>query len=80
MVTVPAHPMTADDAFRLISTSLADNWQICALVGWVIMYNDHPRSYPSAFRYYRAGGEVSTQTPSTRQPSKHDTETEDNDE
>jgi hypothetical protein len=73
MVTVPEGAMTVDEAFRFIAQHLPEKWQICALLGWVIMYDDSPSTYPSARRYYRLDG-VSTQIPKTRKPSKNDTE------
>ncbi|MCX4676050.1 GIY-YIG nuclease family protein [Streptomyces sp. NBC_01433] len=71
MVTVPEGDMTADEAFRFVSQHLAGKWQICALLGWVIMYDDSPSTYPSARRYYRSG-EVLDQAPKTKQPGKND--------
>ncbi|MGI5528960.1 Eco29kI family restriction endonuclease [Streptomyces syringium] len=54
-VFVPAAEMTADEVFKVISAEIPDNWQIAALMGYVIMYDDSPMSYKSAWRYYRAG-------------------------
>lgn len=79
MVTVPEGEMTVDDAFRFVAQHLSDKWQICALLGWVIMYDDSPSSYPSARRYYRNGG-VSDQVPKTRKPGKNEAEDEVGDE
>ncbi|MFD4723506.1 GIY-YIG nuclease family protein [Streptomyces seoulensis] len=73
MVTVPDGNVTADEAFRFIAQHLPGKWQICALLGWVIMYDDSPSTYPSARRYYRPDG-VSTQVPKTRKPSKNETD------
>ncbi|MFF1306820.1 GIY-YIG nuclease family protein [Streptomyces sp. NPDC058307] len=73
MVTVPEGNMTVDEAFRFVAQHLPDKWQICALLGWVIMYDDSPTTYPSARRYYRFEG-VSTQTPKSRKPGKGDAE------
>ncbi|MBB6415848.1 GIY-YIG nuclease family protein [Streptomyces sp. AK010] len=76
MVTVPEGNMTVDEAFRFVAQHLPDKWQICALLGWVIMYDDSPTTYPSARRYYRFDG-VSTQTPKSRKPGKGDAEDDD---
>ncbi|QNP71698.1 GIY-YIG nuclease family protein [Streptomyces roseirectus] len=73
MVTVPEGEMTVDEAFRFVARYLPGKWQICALLGWVIMYDDSPTTYPSARRYYRPEG-VSNQTPKTRKPGKDETE------
>lgn len=54
-VHVPAAEMTADEVFRLISAEIPDKWQIAALMGYVIMYDDSPSTYKSAWRYYRDG-------------------------
>ncbi|WP_280674099.1 GIY-YIG nuclease family protein [Kitasatospora sp. MAA19] len=55
LITVPEGQATADEVFRLISAAIPDKWQITALVGYVIMYDDSPAAYNSAWRYYRAG-------------------------
>ncbi|MGW8767667.1 GIY-YIG nuclease family protein [Streptomyces sp. NPDC055815] len=78
-VTVPDGEMTVDDAFRFVAQHLTGKWQICALLGWVIMYDDSPSTYPSARRYYRLEG-VSDQAPKTRKPSKNEAEDEGEDE
>ncbi|MDA0564663.1 GIY-YIG nuclease family protein [Streptomonospora sp. S1-112] len=57
-VTVPADQMTADEIFQLISAEIPDKWQITALMGYVIMYDDSPRPYKSAWRYYRDGRRI----------------------
>lgn len=75
LVTVPDGEMTVDEAFRFVAQHLPDKWQICALLGWVIMYDDSPSTYPSARRYYRLEA-VSTQVPKTRKPSKNDMDEE----
>ncbi|MFI5937868.1 hypothetical protein [Actinoplanes sp. NPDC051494] len=69
-ITVPEPDMTADEVFRLIAANLTGGWQIAALVGWVIMYDDNHRIYPGAFRYYRLDGVVADQEPMTRKPSR----------
>ncbi|MEU2439257.1 GIY-YIG nuclease family protein [Streptomyces rubradiris] len=79
MVTVPEGEMTVDDAFRFVAKNLPGKWQICALLGWVIMYDDSPSRYPSARRYYRSDG-VSDQIPKTRKPGKNEAEDEVGDE
>ncbi|MFJ1938130.1 GIY-YIG nuclease family protein [Kitasatospora sp. NPDC088160] len=55
LVQVQVGPTTADEVFRLISAEIPDRWQIAALMGYVIMYDDSPSHYKSAWRYYRAG-------------------------
>ncbi|MFJ9583840.1 GIY-YIG nuclease family protein [Streptomyces acidicola] len=75
LVTVPETDMTGDEAFRFVAQNLPSGWQICAMLGWAIMYDDSPSTYPSARRYYRLEG-VSEQTPKTRKPSKNDTDDE----
>ncbi|MFF7798083.1 GIY-YIG nuclease family protein [Streptomyces olivaceus] len=54
-VHVPADGMTADEVFRLISAEIPTKWQVTALMGYVIMYDDSPSEYKSAWRYYRNG-------------------------
>ncbi|WP_075662760.1 hypothetical protein [Streptomyces acidiscabies] len=75
MVTVPDGAMTVDEALRFVAQHLTGKWQICSLLGWVIMYDDSPTTYPSARRYYRPEG-VSDQVPRTRKPGKNETEDE----
>jgi hypothetical protein len=53
-VEVPRSRMKADEVFRLISAELPAQWQIVALMGYVIMYDD-AQTYPSAWRYYHRG-------------------------
>ncbi|MFD4398475.1 GIY-YIG nuclease family protein [Kitasatospora sp. NPDC058478] len=55
LFTVPEGQVTADEVFRLVSAAIPDKWQITALVGYVIMYDDSPAVYNGAWRYYRAG-------------------------
>lgn len=57
-IHVPSESLTADQAFRLISTAIPESWQITALMGYGIMYDDAPATYKSAWRYYRAGSHV----------------------
>ncbi|UPT43572.1 MULTISPECIES: GIY-YIG nuclease family protein [Streptomyces] len=71
MVTVPEGDMTVDEAFRFVALHLTGKWQICALLGWAIMYDDSPSEYPSARRYYRPEG-VLDQAPKTREPGRSD--------
>ena len=75
MVTVPEGAMTVDEALRFVAQHLTGKWQICSLLGWVIMYDDSPTTYPSARRYYRPEG-VSDQVPRTRKPGRNETEDE----
>lgn len=72
-ISIPDCGMTADEVFRLVAEHLYEQWRICALVGWVVMYNDSPRTYPSAFRYYGPEG-VTEQKPMTRKPGKGESE------
>ncbi|GGY25313.1 helix-turn-helix domain-containing protein [Streptomyces djakartensis] len=51
-LVVPEGPLSADAAFRLLARSLGDTWQISALKGHVLLYQEHTR-YPNAVRYYR---------------------------
>ncbi|WP_435590806.1 GIY-YIG nuclease family protein [Nocardia sp. bgisy118] len=53
-VDLPRAALSADDAFRIVSEALAAKWQITALMGYVIMYQES-KQYKSAWRYYRAG-------------------------
>ncbi|MFG2974607.1 GIY-YIG nuclease family protein [Streptomyces sp. NPDC048331] len=57
-VHVPAAEMTADQVFRLIAVEIPDKWQVAALMGYVIMYDDSPTTYKSAWRYYRDGQSI----------------------
>lgn len=52
---VPVDGMTADEVFRLISAEIPAKWQVAVLMGYVIMYDDSPIEYKSAWRYYRNG-------------------------
>ncbi|MFD7508584.1 GIY-YIG nuclease family protein [Streptomyces sp. NPDC059853] len=64
-VTVPLAEMSADEVFRLVSAHLPGAWQISALMGYVIMYDDKRVGYPSAWRYYR-GGEIVDHEPTAK--------------
>ncbi|MEW2607486.1 GIY-YIG nuclease family protein [[Kitasatospora] papulosa] len=57
-VHVPAAGMTADEVFRLVSAEIPTKWQATALMGYVIMYDDSPTAYRSAWRYYRDGERI----------------------
>ncbi|MFG3496228.1 GIY-YIG nuclease family protein [Streptomyces sp. NPDC047928] len=57
-VHVPSADMTADEVFRLVSAEIPARWQITALMGYVIMYDDSPDTYRSAWRYYRDGQRI----------------------
>ncbi|MEV5881582.1 Eco29kI family restriction endonuclease [Streptomyces sp. NPDC052020] len=61
-VTVPEGPLSADQAFRLLSSAVGEEWQISALMGYVLMYRERGVSYPSAIRYY-VGGQVTEAIP-----------------
>ncbi|WP_433563213.1 caspase, EACC1-associated type [Nocardia sp. CA-151230] len=52
LVELPQGDLSADGAFRLLAEALGDSWQITALLGYVVMYQERDRQYPSAFRYY----------------------------
>ncbi|MFJ8888959.1 GIY-YIG nuclease family protein [Streptomyces sp. NPDC102402] len=58
-VHVPAAEITADEIFRLVSAEIPSKWQATALMGYVIMYDDSPTAYRSAWRYYRDGERIS---------------------
>ncbi|WP_330174217.1 GIY-YIG nuclease family protein [Streptomyces sp. NBC_01498] len=73
MVNVPEGEINVDQALRFVARHLTGRWQICSLLGWVIMYDDSPTSYPSARRYYRPEG-VFDQEPRTRKPGKNEAE------
>ena len=75
MVDVPEGGLTVDEAFSLVAKHLSDKWQICSLLGWAIMYDDAPNTYPSASRYYRPDG-ITNQKPVTRKPGKNEKEDE----
>ncbi|MDT0567033.1 hypothetical protein RM704_05950 [Streptomyces sp. DSM 3412] len=51
-LVVPEGPLSADTAFRLLARSLGDTWQISALKGHVLLYQERTQ-YPNAVRYYR---------------------------
>ncbi|MGW2677862.1 GIY-YIG nuclease family protein [Streptomyces sp. NPDC001436] len=55
---VPSAAMTADEVFQLVSAEIPAKWQVAALMGYVIMYDDSPNNYKSAWRYYRDGQRV----------------------
>jgi hypothetical protein len=71
--------MTADEVFRLVAAQLPDTWQISALMGYVIMYDDKRVDYPSAWRYYR-GSEVVAHQPASKPANSKDEEPEDDEE
>jgi Eco29kI restriction endonuclease len=53
-INVPRGPLTADELFTLIGSTVAEfdeRWQITALIGYVIMYPSHG-PYPQARRVY----------------------------
>ncbi|MFE7453068.1 Eco29kI family restriction endonuclease [Streptomyces griseus] len=57
-VNVPSAEMTADEVFQLVSAEIPAKWQVTALMGYVIMYDDSPNEYKSAWRYYRVGQQI----------------------
>jgi hypothetical protein len=67
-IVVPSSEMSVHEAFELIAEQLSGTWQLTALVGWAILYDDDFKTYPGAFRYYRPGGVVVDQEPATRAP------------
>ncbi|WP_026422602.1 GIY-YIG nuclease family protein [Actinokineospora inagensis] len=54
-IELSTYSPSADEAFRLVSEALPESWQVAALMGYVIMYDDSPDEYKSACRYYRLG-------------------------
>ncbi|MFD4560590.1 Eco29kI family restriction endonuclease [Streptomyces sp. NPDC058469] len=60
-LTVPQAGLSADEAFRVVSRTLPEAWQITSLMGYVIMYSDSPNEYKSAWRYYRSGEVVESE-------------------
>ncbi|MDX3657596.1 GIY-YIG nuclease family protein [Streptomyces sp. ID05-26A] len=60
-LSMPDGEMSAVQAFRLASERLPADWQIVALMGYVIMYGDSPTEYKSAWRYFRHGSVVEAQ-------------------
>ncbi|MEV6363197.1 GIY-YIG nuclease family protein [Nocardia asteroides] len=57
VLDIPQTDLTAHEAFRLVSAALPPDWQITALMGYVIMYKEN-QEYKSAWRYYRAGAVI----------------------
>ncbi|MFJ2496031.1 Eco29kI family restriction endonuclease [Streptomyces sp. NPDC093108] len=57
-VYVASAEMSADEVFELVSAEIPATWQITALMGYVIMYDDSPGTYRSAWRHYRGGQRV----------------------
>ncbi|MEV1046164.1 hypothetical protein [Streptomyces sp. NPDC049916] len=49
--------LSTDVLFKSVSAAASDRWQITALGGYVVMYEDNPTEYASASWYYR-GGEI----------------------
>ncbi|MFF4659009.1 helix-turn-helix domain-containing protein [Streptomyces sp. NPDC001381] len=52
LTEVPPGPLRADAAFRILARGLGPSWQVSALKGRVLLYEEHT-DYPSAVRYYR---------------------------
>lgn len=50
-VHIPQGPITADEALGLVAERMSADWQITALPGYVIMYEES-KSYPSAQKIY----------------------------
>jgi hypothetical protein len=50
--TFPDGPVSADEAFRLLARYAGKDWQITALAGYVVMYEERYTDYPQAQRYY----------------------------
>ena len=61
-LTLPDGLLSADQAFRLLAAAMGDSWQISALVGQVLMYQEPGKRYPNAIRYY-AGTQTITEMP-----------------
>lgn len=54
-LVVPDRELSVDALFQMISAAASSGWQITALGGYVVMYEDNPTDYASAWRYYRGG-------------------------
>lgn len=54
-VTVPEANLSAGEILEIIGKAITEKWQIAVLHGYVIMYPEGQRGYPSAWRYYRKG-------------------------
>ncbi|WP_030726351.1 GIY-YIG nuclease family protein [Streptomyces sp. NRRL S-237] len=67
LVDIPNSAMSADSVFQLAAKEIPGSWQIVTLMGYVIMYDDNPRDYPSAWRYYR-GAEFFDAAPEAAPP------------
>ncbi|MEU3124391.1 Eco29kI family restriction endonuclease [Streptomyces albidoflavus] len=70
-VSVPEYEMTADAVFQVVSEALPDSWQISALMGYAIMYDDRDMDYAGAWRYYR-GDQVLAAQPASKAASDAD--------
>ncbi|MFJ5111162.1 GIY-YIG nuclease family protein [Streptomyces sp. NPDC088551] len=47
--------LSVDDLLERISEAASSGWQITALGGYIVMYEEDPAEYASAWRYYRGG-------------------------
>ncbi|MDX3388264.1 GIY-YIG nuclease family protein [Streptomyces niveiscabiei] len=74
-VAVPEFEMTANGVFELVARALPSSWQISALMGYVIMYDDRDTEYASAWRYYR-GDEVLEAQPASKAAGDVDEDSE----
>ncbi|MEU1320675.1 caspase family protein [Streptomyces tibetensis] len=61
-LALPDGSLSADQAFRLLAAAMGDSWQISALIGQVLMYQEQGKEYPNAIRYY-AGTRTITEMP-----------------
>ncbi|MFB8769277.1 hypothetical protein VSQ78_16345 [Nocardiopsis alba] len=72
-ITPPGPTATADSAFKTIIEALPSPWQIVALSGYVIMYDNEHENYASAIRYYRNGKTIDAKPKTTDEPKKKST-------
>ncbi|MCY0958521.1 MULTISPECIES: Eco29kI family restriction endonuclease [unclassified Streptomyces] len=75
-IALPDSDITADGVFELVAKALPDSWQISALMGYTIMYDDRHTDYASAWRYYR-GDEVLEAQPAAKAADDADEDSED---
>jgi hypothetical protein len=65
-VDVPAGPINAEEAIRLIIRALPEGWQATALPGYLILYKEE-KKYPSALRLWRRKGDEVVNPPQATQ-------------
>ncbi|RCG23663.1 GIY-YIG nuclease family protein [Streptomyces diacarni] len=54
-LVIPDVQLSVDDLLKRISEAASSGWQITALGGYIVMYEEGPAEYASASRYYRGG-------------------------